>query len=106
MVRLSPQAEAWGYTDKACEGRLDLYSLTVHGEGYLNRMLTPHPDQPLPLVRSGETKRSFGGVGFKFCDLCKRSAVSAKASTLLIKHVSDNSNTREALYIKKREDRT
>jgi hypothetical protein len=31
-VQLSPQAEAWGYTD-----RLGSYSLTVHGEGYLNR---------------------------------------------------------------------
>jgi hypothetical protein len=27
-------------------------------------------------VRGGETKHSFGGVGFKFCDLCKRSIIN------------------------------
>ncbi|MEH2316126.1 hypothetical protein [Nostoc sp.] len=42
----------------------------------MNRPLAKVPNTPPPTPprkRGGETKRSFGGVGFKFIDLCKRS---------------------------------
>ncbi|YAG13428.1 hypothetical protein NSTC745_02751 [Nostoc sp. DSM 114161] len=46
--------------------------------------LTPHP-QPLPLARGGETKRSFGSLGFLFSDIYKReySAILKVESSLI-----------------------
>jgi hypothetical protein len=47
-------------TDKACQGRLGSYSLTVHGEGYLKRTVLPSP-QPLSLLIRGNSSSPLPG---------------------------------------------
>ncbi|MBW4449888.1 MAG: hypothetical protein KME38_24390 [Spirirestis rafaelensis WJT71-NPBG6] len=56
---------------------------------YLAKVPNTPPLNPLPLARGGETKRSFGGVGFKFCDLCKRSIEFGQSPKNLLKAIQD-----------------